>query len=191
MPLPPEDPRELLGGRRIECRGYSRADGLIEVEGQLVDTKGHEHAYGWRDPVPAGSPIHDMRVRIAFDEQLVIREIHESTDSAPFPICRAIAPNLQRLVGVRIAGGFKKEMRARVGRTDGCTHVVTLIDALADAAVQALASHVRERGKDAVVGVYGVRDPNRPPLIDSCHAYAATSPVVESKWPEYYRGPPG
>lgn len=187
MPLPPPDARTLLTRRTLCCEGYSRADGLLEVEGHLVDVKGYEHVYGWRDPLPAGQPIHEMWVRITFDQDLVIREIASATDAAPYPTCRDIAPNLQRLVGLKIAGGFKQEMRKRVGGTEGCTHVVTLIEALANSTIQTLASRLRDQGQEAVMGVFGARDRERPPLIDTCHSYASDSPVVARLWPHLHR----
>jgi hypothetical protein len=187
MPLSPASARTLLNRRTVVCEGHDREDGLLEVEGRLTDVKGYVHGYGWRDPVPAGEPIHEMWVRIRFDTQLLIHAIESSTDSAPYPTCREIAPNLQRLVGLRIAGGFKDEMRKRVGHTEGCTHVVTLIEALANAAIQALASKLRDQGQESVLNAFGARDPSRPPLIDTCHTYAADSPVVAKLWPQFHR----
>ena len=61
--------REELHFRRIDMRGYRRSDGLYEVEGRVTDRKttefrplvGHRH-------VPPGEPIHDMGVRIVFED---------------------------------------------------------------------------------------------------------------------------
>jgi hypothetical protein len=183
MPLPPPDSRTALTRRTVSCEGYSRSDGLLEVEGHLVDVKAYEHVYGWRDPLPAGQPIHEMWIRMTFDQDLVIRAIASVTDAAPYPMCRDVAPNLQRLVGLKIAGGFKQEMRRRVGGTEGCTHVVTLLEALANNAIQTLASQLRDQGQDAVLGAFRARDPQRPPLIDTCYSYASDSPVVARLWP--------
>ena len=51
MPLPDPVPREPLHTRRVECRGYRRADGLWDIEGHLVDTKAYPFAneLSWRD----------------------------------------------------------------------------------------------------------------------------------------------
>ncbi len=40
MPLPAARPRELLTRRTITCNGYLRDDGLLDVEGHLVDARG-------------------------------------------------------------------------------------------------------------------------------------------------------
>jgi len=42
MPLPSPRPRELLTGRTITCHGFLRDDGLIDIEGRLVDVRGYE-----------------------------------------------------------------------------------------------------------------------------------------------------
>ena len=42
MPLPPSVPRELLTRRTVTCEGYSRADGLMDIEGHLVDVRGYD-----------------------------------------------------------------------------------------------------------------------------------------------------
>jgi hypothetical protein len=188
MPLPPPTDRELLTRRTITCEGHRRADGLFDVEGHLVDTRGYVHEYGSRPPIPPGGPIHEMRVRMTVDSGGRIVAILAATDSAPYlAICREVVPNLERLVGLKIAGGFKQAMRERVGSTDGCTHIVTLLEAMANNAVQTLAASVREQGSGAVYARFGLRDQTRHPLLDTCHTYAASSPVVASLWPEHHR----
>ena len=83
-PLPFEnDPaiaREELHFRRIDMRGYRRSDGLYEVEGQLTDRKPHDFqpASGGR-PARAGEPIHDMGVRLVFDDDMTVREVQTFT----------------------------------------------------------------------------------------------------------------
>lgn len=189
MPLPPPPvERELLTRRTITCEGYRRTDDLFDVEGRLVDTRGFVHDYGSRPPIPPGGPIHEMVVRMTLDSGGQIVAMTAATDSAPYlAICREVVPNLERLVGLKIAGGFKQAMRERVGRTDGCTHIVTLLEAMANNAVQTLAASVRKEGSGAVYARFGLRDRNRHPLLDTCHTYAAGSPVVAKLWPELHR----
>jgi hypothetical protein len=188
MPLSEPHPREFLTGRTITCNGYLRDDGLVEIEGRLVDVRGYPTPFnGWRDTVPTGQPVHEMWVRIAFDDTLTIRFAECATDSAPYPTCREITPNVGRLVGLTIVGGFKKQARARIGGTEGCTHVLALIDAMSSVAVHALAGSRRSQGRDTMLGTYGTRDPTRHPLVDSCHSYAADSEIVQKLWPDSYR----
>jgi hypothetical protein len=190
MPLSPPVAREPLPRRTITCEGFARADGLLEIEGHLVDQRSFEQRNEWRT-VKAGDPIHDMWMRLTFDENLVIRAVESTTDSAPYPSCTEVTPNFQRLVGLGITGGFKQEMRNRVGHTAGCTHIVVLLDVLAGVAVQTIAASRFKAGSGDALEVFGARDRSKPPLIGSCHSYAADGPIVRRLWPEHYRPPPG
>jgi hypothetical protein len=187
MPLPLPQARTLLTRRVLSCEGYVREDGKLEVEGHLRDSKGHEHAYGWRPAVPPGGPIHEMWVRITLDAALTILAIAASVDAAPYPTCPQIVPNLERLVGLQVAGGFKQRLRELVGGTAGCTHVLTLLEAMANNAVQTSASSVRDRGQEAILETFGVRDRSKHPLLNTCFSYAAQSPVVARLWPHLHR----
>lgn len=187
MPLPPPTAREPLTKRTITCEGFRREDGLLEIEGRLVDTRGYVHDYGWRPPIPQGGAIHEMLVRMTLDGEGKIVAIVAVTEAAPYPTCREVAPNLARLIGLKIAGGFKQAMRDRVGRTAGCTHVVTLLEAMANNAVQTMAASVKGDGAHAVIDRFGVRDRSRHPLLDTCHTYAADGPIVAKIWPHLHR----
>lgn len=186
MPLPEPQRRELLTERRIQCHGYLREDGLLDVDGRLVDARGYDTRGDWRGEVPKGSPVHEMHVRLTFDDQLVIREVAAATEASPYLRCLEPLASLQRLVGLSVTGGFKKEVRQRIGGTQGCTHVVALLDAMSNVAVHALAGKRRNDGLQNMLNTYGTRS-GAHPLVGSCHTYAADSPVVARLWPEHYR----
>ncbi len=190
MPLTAPRPRELLTRRTITCEGYLRDDGLVDIEGHLTDVRGYDTSNDWRGTVRRGDPAHEMWLRLTVDDQLTIREVACSTDAAPYPRCREVPPNLQRLVGLGVAGGFKKEVRARVGGTAGCTHILALIDTMANVAVQAVAGSKRNQGREALLDTYGTRGEGSRGLVGSCHSYAADSPIVQILWPDAYK-PPG
>jgi Protein of unknown function (DUF2889) len=58
MSLSPSVARDLIHGRRIECRRYRRCDGLWDIESYLTDTKSHAFANNLRGEI-AGEPVHD------------------------------------------------------------------------------------------------------------------------------------
>ena len=61
--------RQEVHMRRVEMRGYARSDGLFEVEGRVIDTKSRDfNAPTGSRSVRANEPIHDMGVRLIFDE---------------------------------------------------------------------------------------------------------------------------
>jgi hypothetical protein len=190
--LPPAPSRTELTKRDIVCRAFVRQDGLIDVEGSLFDVRGYDTDNRWRGVVRAGNPVHAMHVRLTLGDDRIVRAVAVAMEQAPFPVCREVEPNLQRLVGLAIGSGFNREMHSRIGHTAGCTHIVTLVQALANVAVHALAGKARHAGASSTdLSVFGGRLPGRPPLIDTCHSYAAGSPIVKVLFPEHYRSAGG
>ena len=185
MPLSAPGTRKLLTKRTIVCEGFEREDGLLDVEGRLQDINEYPIENPWRAFLAPGQPAHEMHVRLCIDDKLVIRAVEAHIEAAPYPFCQAVKPNLERLIGLRITEGFKQRARKLIGHTEGCTHVLTLIEALATVTIRALAGKVRRNGS-AVLAAFGARDPNRPPLIDTCYSHARSSPVVKWLYPEHY-----
>ena len=181
MPLSTPDPRKHIHTRTIQCRGYRRDDGLWDIEGEIVDTKTYGFDNKDRVRIEAGDAIHHMRVRLTVDDQLVVRKAEAATEAGPFNMCGDIAPAYQALVGLAVTPGWRKEVFRRLGGTKGCTHVTDLlVGPLAVTAYQTVIP-ARRRRAAAEPG-----KKKRPPLIDSCHALARSSPVVERDWPEFY-----
>ena len=180
MPLPPESPREPIHQRRVECRGYRRADGLWDVEGHLVDVKSYAFENAHRGRLEPGMPIHEMWIRITIDDELLIHDAVAATDASPYRICPEVAPNFARLKGLRIGAGFRRAVAERVGGTAGCTHIVELLGPLATTAIQTIMP-IKSRAQP--------NDPTRRPrLIDSCYALRADGEVAKRQWPQFYTG---
>ncbi|MCB1741981.1 MAG: DUF2889 domain-containing protein [Gammaproteobacteria bacterium] len=180
MPLTPSTPRRPLHERRIHCAGYEREDGLFDIEAHLFDAKQYPFHSDWRGPMPPGTPVHDMWLRVTIDAQMVIHDVQAGMDHSPYPLCPAIVGNFKRLVGLRIAPGFRREVHKRVGRLQGCTHLVELLGPIGTTAYQTL---TRE---DAAPQPIGTRQ--RPYWLDTCHVHALDSPVTRQEWPEFYTG---
>jgi hypothetical protein len=177
----PDPLREELHLRQIEMRGFRRSDGLYEVEGRVTDRKPQDfqHPAGGR-MVPANVPVHDMGVRLVFDDDLTVHAVHTFTDSAPYSACPEGGRALQSLIGLRMTSGWGKEVRTRLGGAHSCTHLMELLAPLATTAIQALGTlRVSDPDKLDVSG--------RPVQIDSCYAYAADGEVVMRRWPQFRR----
>src|SRR5260221_8579078 len=99
MPLSAPAPRELLHTRQIECQGFRRTDGLWDIEAHMTDRKSYSFPSDERGEVVAGTPIHDMWVRVTLDDSFLIQAIEAVTHSSPYRLCPAITPNFQRLRG--------------------------------------------------------------------------------------------
>jgi len=186
MPLSPSVPREHIHTRHVECRGFRRADGLWDIEGHLTDVKSYPFHNLHRGEIAPGTPIHDMWLRLTVDDDLTIHAVEAVTDSSPFRTCPEATPNFQRLVGLSIRSGFKREVRERLGGTQGCTHLVELLGPIATTAFQTVFP-IKNRSEAAGAAQDGAHRP-RPQLIDTCHALASDGQVVRESWPDYYTG---
>lgn len=189
MPLSDPAPRSPLHKREIICTGYRRADGLWDIEGHLVDTRSYTYRTDWRGEVRPGMPGHEMWLRWTIDQDMVIRAIEVVTDAAPYPpTCPQAAAPYQRLVGAKVGKGFIKEVRSRIARTDGCTHLFTLLEAAANATMQTMAGERWQTpdGAEKIPDLFGTKSGN-PLLLNSCHSYAEGSQIVKVIWPEHYK----
>ena len=182
MPLSePTVARELHHRREVICQGFRRADGLYDIEGALDDTKPFPVPNHHQQEIPASTPIHGMRLRLTVDLDLLIHAIEVASDAVPNPICREVTPNFQRLVGLRIAPGFTRAVRERLGGRAGCTHLVELVGSLATAAFQTIDLEREQRDR-------GQPQRARPHLIDTCYTLRSDGPVVLRRWPQFYTG---
>ena len=184
MPLPPPRPRRPLTRRQISCEGHHRDDGQLDIDGLLTDISFEVVNSPERGPIEPGRYIHEMHLRLTIDGQGVIQAIDAAMDATPFGYCTGAVPNLQRLVGVRVTGGFRKLVQERVGHTEGCTHLVTLLGVMSTVAIRSLAASRRGEGREAYAQVFATRGQSGNPLLNSCRSYAADSPVVRTVWPE-------
>lgn len=185
MPLPDHEftaNRKELHLRRIEMRGYERPDGLFDIEGRVNDRKpqGFKSPTGERAVAP-DEFIHDMWVRLTVDRDLVVRGIASASDATPYPVCRQGDVNLERIIGMRIGGGWISEVKRRLGGAQCCTHLMELLIPLATAAFQSLGP-VRMAAPERLDGN------GRPLKIDSCFAYSSARAVVGKRWPQFYTG---
>lgn len=182
MPLSPPADRVPFHRRRVECRGYRRADGLWEVEGHLVDTRDTDIDLR-AEPrvVRAGEPLHEMAVRLTVDDDLTVVAIEAAMDAVPTSVCGGATAPMQKLVGLRIAPGWTNAVKERLGGPLGCTHLMELMGPIATTVYQTVSASRLAR-------MLGPAEPGRRPAkIDSCWAYAAGRDVVKRLWPEHHR----
>jgi hypothetical protein len=184
MALPPAAPeRQLKHRRSIEVAIYARGNGLWEVDAQISDTKTHATtlAGGVR---PAGEPIHDMRLRIVVDERFNVIEAGSQTLAMPYlGHCDDLGDVYQRLVGLNLLKGFRRDVNQRLGGVVACTHLTELTQVLPTAVVQAFAGEVLDTREDSDSGT-------EPFQIDRCNALRRDGPVVQMFYPRWHRPAP-
>ena len=205
MPLPAPAPREHLHTRTVTCRGYLRLDGLWDIEGHIVDVKTYPFENEWRGRVETGTPVHEMWIRVSIDDRMEIKAVAAATDHSPFQICPDILPNFQRLVGLKIGHGFTRDVRARLGGREGCTHIVEMLQQVATVAFQTTVSEraraMRKEQKTKAAPPEATADPSqtgekapdkpkrRPIVVDTCHAWRSDGPLVKRYLPDFFAGP--
>jgi len=152
------------------------------VEGRVTDVKPHEFRSPHGDRVvKPGDPVHDISVCLVIDADMVVHDVHAGTAAAPYPDCANAAPTLDCLKGLRIGGGFTREVRRRLGGAQGCTHMMELLVPMATAAYQSLS--VLRLSRPMPLNADG-----RPVKIDTCFAYSSKRDLVRERWPEHYTG---
>ena len=181
MSLPTAAPeRQLKHRRSIEVQIYARGNGLWEVDADIRDTKTHDAALagGVR---AAGEPIHDMLLRVLVDERFNILEAGSQTRAMPYPgHCDHHGDVYQRLVGLNLMHGFRRDVNQRLGGVVGCTHLTELTQVLPTALVQAFAGEVLDTRENS-------NSDEQPFQIDRCHALRSDGAAVQTFYPRWYR----
>ncbi|MDE2082542.1 MAG: DUF2889 domain-containing protein [Burkholderiales bacterium] len=183
MTLPPAAPqRQLKHRRQIDVQVYARGDGLWEVDALLTDTKTRDTAM-IDGPRPAGTPIHEMLLRLVVDERMTIVAAGSETRWMPYPgHCTEHGDAYARLAGLNLMRGFRQALRERVGGVLGCTHITELAQVLPTAVVQAFVGEVIDARGSA-------EGASQPFQIDRCHALRADGDVVRLHFPRWWRPP--
>jgi hypothetical protein len=172
--------RELNHTRRIEIACYTRADGLWDIEGQMVDVRPTAY-YDLEQPRAPNEPIHDMWLRLTIDGDFNVVKSEAAMAAGAYDHCPRVLPNYSRLEGLRIGPGWNKAARERLGGIQGCTHLVEMLAQIASAAMQAVWNQFSEDDPERgdALGVA---------TINTCYAYSSDGPLVARKWPEHYTG---
>jgi hypothetical protein len=123
-----------------------------------------------------------MWLRFTIDLDFLIHDVQAASDATPFDICPRAAGEMHKLIGLRIGGGWRQQVRERISSDHSCTHLMDLLGQLTATAYQTLHASLEERES---------KRPSRqkPPIIDTCLALSSNGEVVRKRWPEFYRAP--
>jgi len=182
MPLPlPRTGRTPLHSRSITAQSYERDDGQWDIDVRLLDVKAYDFSRRDGSEQKAGEPVHDMLLRITFNDELTITDAVAAYDAAPYgDNCSAIAPEYAALVGMNLLRSFRDTVKARFGRVAGCTHMSELTRVLPTVAVQTMAKQRRKK--------QAAPTRKRPFQLQGCHALRLDGPVVREYYPQWYVG---
>jgi len=187
MSLSPAAPRRKFHTRNIVCDGYKRDDGLWDIEARILDTKAYAYDEPMRGRREAGDAVHDMRVRLTVDDDLLVHAIEVAMPATPYGTCQGAMPAFQALVGKRIGLGWRRAVNEAVGGTRGCTHVRELLFPMATVAFQTISGWSEDETGDSAELE---RNRNaRPYFIDGCKAWASDGEVVARFHPRWAKRP--
>ena len=181
MPLTAPKARKKLHTRSIELNGYHREDGLWDIEAHMTDIKTYDIENQWRGGIKAGEPIHEMWVRLTVNDAFMVVDAEAVTDNSPFQMCPAITGVYKELIGIHIGRGWRRAINEKVKGKLGCTHITELLGPLATVNFQTLMGNMQKKVTESDKKV-------RPPVLNTCHAWADDSEVVKKHLPEFYTG---
>ena len=171
--LSPPAEREDRHNRQVNCRGYARKDGLIDIEGELIDIKAYDFPSSTHGVIKSGTPIHHMQVRITIDFDMVIQHAEAVTIHGPYAICPKGAENITGLISLQIGPGWKRKVQAAIGGAKGCTHITELMGPMATTAFQTLyGEKARQKRNETGADQNEQLKTPLPSLTNSCIAYA-------------------
>ena len=176
MPLSAPRSRTPLHKRQITIDAFTRDDGLIDIEATLVDTKPFDFMLGTERPnVKAGEAVHRILVRLAVDEDAVIRETEVAMDGRPYHYCQEVETRFN-LNGIKMSSGFMKAVSERIGPADTCWHAHQVLPQMATVLVQATYPAKRDR-----INLLPPAERPKPPMINTCVGWQDHRPHVRQE----------
>jgi hypothetical protein len=137
--------RQKIHKRSIDITIYEGGADAVILEGVLRDERLLESYRPTGEVYPPGT-LHHMLIRMRVrGPRLVIEDIEVEMPTIPHAACDETINSLEPVKGMAIVSGFTSKVRKLVGGVKGCNHLLTLLTAMAPAAVQgAWSAMVRE-----------------------------------------------
>ncbi len=150
--------------RDIKSEITALEDGRIVVVSRLLD----EH--------------HDISAALLLDNSLVITECAARMERMPHSMCVETVEEYENVKGIYVfQRGVIREIRSRIERTTGCTHITEILEA----SLRALfAGMYNIRKKDDLVKVLSKEEKRqlnilRPVLVDTCRSFRKSDQDME------------
>ena len=160
--------------RQVNYRSFERADGLWDIEGELLDTKAIDQPRPNGDGVrKAGEPIHHMLIRVTVNTQLQVQAIEACMHAHPVQGCPGALDAMQRMVGCSMARGWRKAIDTHLAGVAGCTHMRELLQNMATAAFQ------------SIVSAFSTQPDQPPAYLGRCTGWNFNGPAVAQYYPQF------
>ncbi|MEC7259448.1 MAG: DUF2889 domain-containing protein [Pseudomonadota bacterium] len=188
MPLPPPADRNENHLRRFSYRTFQRADGLWDIDATVQDTKSYRYYDPVRGPLEPGDYLHNISVRLSFDDDFTVREIVAAMDDTPYAFCQGGADNTPKLLGANLMKGWRKTLAEHLGGTCSCTHLREMLVNMSTVAFQTISAHREHKHTPESVEPHRIAE--RPVYLGGCHALQMDGPVVARHFPQFSEGEP-
>lgn len=182
MPLPILEDREHIHTRTITINAFRRKDGLMDVEGCIIDVKPFPHQL-MDTSRKAGEPVHNLSIRITLDDSLTVKDAVASMDRGAHDMCPQAEPNFSNIIGLQIGPGWNKKIKAAMSPGLGCTHIIEMLAQMASGAMQASWSR---KPDDKVEELTEEHREMGAGMLNSCYPYREASPWVKKHFPDSY-----
>ena len=176
--------RQLVHERTVRFKGFSRDNGLWDIEGEIIDTKPTPWPTHGKGVLPPGEPLHHMRVTLTLDDALEVKAVALEMPSTPYAECHGTLAGVRKLVGASIASGWRKGVNDALGGVSGCTHVRELIINMGTAAYQTIGGEELKAKMLAPVTMVKKFE-ETPRYLGGCIALDLGGAVVARHYPEH------
>ncbi|RJP80079.1 MAG: DUF2889 domain-containing protein [Desulfobacteraceae bacterium] len=132
---------EKVHTRHIEIATYECKEGGIIVQAELKDNRLQPY-YKFNGEKSSPHLVHHMIIRMhVYGPTLLIKAIEAEMPGIPREDCIQTRKSLDIVTGMSIAPGFTAKIKQTLGGANGCSHLTTLLLAMAPAAVQGYWAH--------------------------------------------------
>jgi len=132
---------EQIHSRSIRIETFAVDDERVIVEGVLEDMRSNV-MYTISGTRREPGRVHGMVARLLVGEMPAkILDVEVEMPKVPLDECEQTADSVKKLVGMPVVYGFSKAVKERLGGTEGCTHLTSLVLTMGSAVVQGMAAH--------------------------------------------------
>ncbi|AXF84316.1 hypothetical protein DTO96_100013 [Ephemeroptericola cinctiostellae] len=176
--------RTIMHRRTFCFEVFEREDGLWDVDAQMQDHKMQDITLA-DELRPVGAALHDMVMRVTFDNTLTVVAVEDKTLAAPYMLqCKTINSAYGKMIGLNVLKGFRAAMKERFADTAGCTHLTELANIMPTVVVQGIGTELARRAR--MLEKDDGTPSKKPFQLDKCHALSSDSEVARLYYPKWY-----
>jgi len=161
--------------RNIQVATYVCESDAIIVEGRLTDNRLMDSYRTGGVVIPPGT-VHNMIIRLKIKgPRLKIEDVDVEMSTVPHKDCVQTRRSLEPIIGMEIVSGFTLRVKMLVGGAQGCAHLISLLTAMASAAVQGAWSAItREPINDP-----SFKHHTLDRIKDTCYVWRSDGPAMK------------